>query len=361
LKTNSFDALIEQSWLGKKDSRAAFIKFDKKKIQATLFRYKVGLKESLSGILVRVQTMTPLDLTWGDTFELFFPKETGRRGRGKVVHPESRESGRMASKNRAAFLNRFLGSGKDMILALLEERGIQGLSGRELMAFSGLRKDVLVSLSLALEAEGQVKILAFSPLLLFSRKSLEFLQKEILEYIKRFHDKHPNETGPSAKEIQHAFHLNPMLWKIALKYLMQKNRVRFFGEHIALCGFKIRLSSQEKEIFANIRRIYGEGKFHALSMKDLQERFSLSEKRLNTLISILVEEKKVVFGKEGFLIHSPWLEDVIGKLRARSAKELTISDFKQLTGLTRKFAIPLLELLDQMGVTRRKGDIRRIL
>jgi hypothetical protein len=40
---------------------------------------------------------------------------------------------------------------------------------------------------------------------------------------------------------------------------------------------------------------------------------------------------------------------------------MTVSEFKSMTGLSRKYAIPLLELLDQMGITRRKGPGREIL
>jgi len=51
----------------------------------------------------------------------------------------------------------------------------------------------------------------------------------------------------------------------------------------------------------------------------------------------------------------------VAKLRASGRRELTVADFKALTGLSRKYAIPLLELLDEMGVTRRKGAVRDIL
>jgi selenocysteine-specific elongation factor len=48
-------------------------------------------------------------------------------------------------------------------------------------------------------------------------------------------------------------------------------------------------------------------------------------------------------------------------IKESGKRELTVSDFKKMTGLSRKYAIPLLELLDQMGVTRRKGPSRLIL
>lgn len=59
-------------------------------------------------------------------------------------------------------------------------------------------------------------------------------------------------------------------------------------------------------------------------------------------------------------VHSHWLDDIVGKVIALGKKELSVADFKALTWLSRKYAIPLLELLDQMGVTRRKGPTREI-
>jgi len=55
------------------------------------------------------------------------------------------------------------------------------------------------------------------------------------------------------------------------------------------------------------------------------------------------------------------LDEIISRIKKFGKRELTVADFKKMTGLSRKYAIPLLELLDQMGVTRRKGSLREIL
>jgi selenocysteine-specific elongation factor len=78
-------------------------------------------------------------------------------------------------------------------------------------------------------------------------------------------------------------------------------------------------------------------------------------------VDILIERKKVVQSKEGFFLHASWLDEVVAKIRSTGRKELNVGEFKDLTGLSRKFAIPLLELLDEMGVTRRRGATREIL
>ena len=82
---------------------------------------------------------------------------------------------------------------------------------------------------------------------------------------------------------------------------------------------------------------------------------------MEKLLALLVERKSVVQGKDGFYVNSVWLDELVAKLRARESKEFTVAEFKDMTGLSRKYSIPLLELLDEMGVTRRKGNSREIL
>jgi selenocysteine-specific elongation factor len=79
------------------------------------------------------------------------------------------------------------------------------------------------------------------------------------------------------------------------------------------------------------------------------------------MLSLLIERKKIVQGKDGLILHSRWLDKIISRIKKFGKRELTVADFKEMTGLSRKYAIPLLELLDQVGVTRRKGSLREIL
>ena len=103
------------------------------------------------------------------------------------------------------------------------------------------------------------------------------------------------------------------------------------------------------------------GEFGQATLDEVRKKLHLTPAKLRSLVSVLAERKKIVEGRDGFILHSRWLDDVVTKIRATGRRELTVADFKALTGLTRKYAIPLLELLDEMGVTRRKGAVRVIL
>ncbi len=107
--------------------------------------------------------------------------------------------------------------------------------------------------------------------------------------------------------------------------------------------------------------MYFKGEFRSVSLQDLHQEFHLPSQKLNMMLSLLIERKKIVQGKDGFIIHSHWLDEIIAKIRNFGKKELLVADFKKMTGLSRKYAIPLLELMDQMGITQRKGSSREIL
>jgi selenocysteine-specific elongation factor len=103
------------------------------------------------------------------------------------------------------------------------------------------------------------------------------------------------------------------------------------------------------------------GELGTVTFEDLRATFKLTPAKLQALLEVLAERKKIVEGIDGFILHARWLDDIIRKVRASGKRELTVADFKAMTGLSRKYSIPLLELLDSMGVTRRKGSVRDIL
>jgi len=103
------------------------------------------------------------------------------------------------------------------------------------------------------------------------------------------------------------------------------------------------------------------GEFKNYSFEELRDLFGISSEKFDRLFDTLLARKKVIHGKEGFIFFSDWLDQLIVKLQESENKELTVSEFKKISGLSRKYAIPLLELLDKKGVTRKQGSLHKIL
>ncbi len=180
-------------------------------------------------------------------------------------------------------------------------------------------------------------------------------------FIQRHHETHSDEPGIPINEVRQKFNLPDRIWFLALKHLIREKLIKEADKRLSVMGHELTLTPEEEDLLNRLEEMCLEGKLHLVSEEDLQKRFNLSARRLQILLSFLAERRKIVQGKEGFILHSHWLEELVAKIRDLKEKELSVGQFKEMTGLSRKYAIPLLELLDQMKVTRRRGPTREIL
>lgn len=361
METRCFDALISIPPGGNKKSLDAMILFQGKKIPASFQFYEEGQKGKTGLFYVRVKANHPLSLKWKDRFGLELAGKAGLRGKGLVINPFSEKMSRKKIETRLRLLKSLQGDEKEMLYALAQERGLKGLGEKEIVDFSSLSRKSLLALAQELEAEGKIRILSFSPLFILSQAYFGFLCQKILVFLESFHKKHPEQAGASLERIKRRFNFSSRILSLALKYLSRAEEIKEVDGRFSLSAFKITLSPEEEKVLKKLEEMCFKGEFRSVSLEELQDQFRLSLSKLNRMLSFLVERKKIVQGKDGFFIHSRWLDEIIWMIKQSAKKELSVSDFKEMTGLSRKYAIPLLELLDQMGVTRRKGPSRVIL
>jgi len=310
---------------------------------------------------VRIHCVSEIDLKWKDEFVLFDKKEHKELGKGFVLAPVCEFISGIPERKKIGFLDKLSGVPEDMLQALTRSVGIEGLKEKELIEFTGFPTEDLQELSQKLEAEGEVMIFSFKPLFLLSHESFEFLCDRMVSFIKKYHIKNPRETGVSRILLKSKFRVSDTILLVALEALIKNKKLKYEGENIASIDFKVELSPEEEKIIKEMELMTIKGELQSVPMEELKKRFHLSSKRINQLLSILIERKKIVQGQDGFILHSSWLDELIQKIRGSGKAELSVLEFKQMTGLTRKYAIPLLELLDQIGVTRKVGSKHLIL
>jgi selenocysteine-specific elongation factor len=88
---------------------------------------------------------------------------------------------------------------------------------------------------------------------------------------------------------------------------------------------------------------------------------NLTQKDFKELVRLLREENKLVYVDETLYFHSsvlPLIEELLREYFQKKP-EISVPDFKELTGTTRKHSIPLLEYLDTNGFTEREDDVRK--
>ena len=361
MRTQSFEALVVLDTPGASLPSQALILLQDQKVAASIQVYGPGPEPKPGRIFMEAIARRPLMLKWKDTLTVLDHQDRVRIGRATVLNPGFRGEEGPKKAVDWDFLLALSGGEGDMLEALCREKGIRGLHERDIHEFCDLSEESLLSLGEKLEEEGRVKILSFSPLFLISRPSFDYLGEKVLAYLEKFHDKHPAQKGVLLERIKNRFGVSEKILLLVIRTLERAGKVRQSGTRLMLPVHQVTLSTQEERILKQLEEMSFRGEFQSLSLGEIRRRFRLSQERLERLLTLLTERKKVVQGPDGLFIHSHWLDEVIAKVRSLGKKELTVADFKNLTGLSRKYAIPLLELLDQMKVTRRRGAWREIL
>ena len=136
------------------------------------------------------------------------------------------------------------------------------------------------------------------------------------------------------------------------------------GDIIKRAGRAVTLSKEEQEARRIIEEAFATAGLTVPAVKEVLTKTAAEPKRAQKIVNILVREGTLVKVTEELLFHRTALERLAELLRGykkQKGERIAVSAFKELTGVTRKYAIPLLEYLDRQKLTRRVGDERVIL
>jgi selenocysteine-specific elongation factor len=121
------------------------------------------------------------------------------------------------------------------------------------------------------------------------------------------------------------------------------------------------LIGNERELSERIARVFRERGLAPPSPAEVAEEVQHRRKVVDGIIGYLVKRGSLVRLPGGWLIAREAVQDVVARLRASGRKGFDVGEFKEMFGLTRRLAIPMLEHLDAEKITRRVGDRRELL
>jgi selenocysteine-specific elongation factor len=198
---------------------------------------------------------------------------------------------------------------------------------------------------------------------LFPQAAWSEAGRSVLSALAAFHAADPLRPGMALEPLRAAAApgLPPEAWRTLLSELVQQGMVRRDADRMALAEHRVVMSSPEREAAERI-----EGRFQraGLDPRDIAE--VLRDEpggAAARIVDWLMNEGRLTRIQDGRLFHAGALADLRARLRARASVSRTIdvATFKELFGITRRNAIPLLEQLDAERTTRRVGNVREIL
>ncbi len=132
---------------------------------------------------------------------------------------------------------------------------------------------------------------------------------------------------------------------------------------IAIFGRKVSLDQTQEALSTRMEEFLHQAGLDTPGLEDLAKQMKASVEKTRNILYLLVREQKAVKIADDYFLHKSAWNELKAKMRDLKSNRRTFSvpDFKTLFGVSRKFAIPLLESLDREGVTRRSGNERIIL
>lgn len=189
------------------------------------------------------------------------------------------------------------------------------------------------------------------------------LEERARQTLAEFHAREPLRPGMAREElrVRAGGAMPPDAWRGLLEGLAQRDLVRLEGERVALADHRVVLSPTDLEVRDRIAERFRRA---GLDPPSVAEAVSGEDpEKAARLLDLLLAEGRLVRIRDGRLFDAGALERLRGKLReyGRTSRTIDVSAFKELAGVTRKNAIPLLEQLDAERSTRRLGNMREIL
>jgi len=153
------------------------------------------------------------------------------------------------------------------------------------------------------------------------------------------------------------------LFDAALSKLTTEKKIELVYDRVKLAGHGVRMKDEEAEAKKTIENAFASAGVKVPYLKDVLVGLPVDKARAQKIVTLLLRDKVLVKVSDELVFHREALEG-LRKLMAEQKKKtskIDVGAFKDLIGVTRKYAIPLLEYLDRERVTRRVGDLREIL
>ncbi len=241
----------------------------------------------------------------------------------------------------------------------------------QLVARTGWKSEEVLRLGKSLEARQKLLLLGQPPSLMIHREYFQSLAKRLIEQLEKFHAANPLVEGLSKEELRSKLLPkaapgvipSPLMFNALLQDLSALGKVNAQEETVRLGGRRIQLNPEETAAKDAISAAFEKAGLAVPTAGEVLASLRIDRARAQKLLQILLRENVLLKVAEDLLFHQAaisGLRELLSR-RKEQSNRLSVSDFKDLTGLSRKYAIPLLEYLDRQHITRRQGDERIIL
>ncbi|MFH1217325.1 MAG: selenocysteine-specific translation elongation factor [Pseudomonadota bacterium] len=284
-------------------------------------------------------------------------------GGGMILNNSAPKRRRFRPANKEIFSIYHNGTQEDIALFHVLESGFHGLTGADLSVKIGCFGNRFKKLMNGPVSSRKVVVVDSEKQLFVAQEVYAALLDAIIDVLTRFHKDNPLKPGLPKEDLRNRAQagMGPKLYQLCLGDLSRKGAIVLEEGVVRLAGHKVSLQADEKAIREKMEKLFADAGLSTLTMKEVYDAFAdVPQSLVMEVLSLLVKEGQLTKVTNDFYFPSSALDALQAQLLDYMKKEGEIDAprFKELTGLTRKFSIPLLEYFDKIKLTLRVGDKR---
>ena len=252
------------------------------------------------------------------------------------------------------------GDPQSVLVARIERRAANGISAPELIAETGWTDALVTGRAAAVIQGGAVLRLGDH---FVARTAFDSLKHEVAAQLESFHQRNPLVPGISRRELHDLVGSPEEVFSGALNSLVKEKKVELPGDVVRLAGRGVVMKDEEAESKKTIEGAFSSAGLAVPALNQVLGGLKIDKARAQKIVTLLLRDRILIKISDELVFHRDALDQLRRQLTSYKAKssKIDVGKFKELTGVSRKYAIPLLEYLDRQRVTRRIGDQREIL
>ncbi len=285
-------------------------------------------------------------------------------GGGRVIDPVPEKHKRLRAEVTAHLKALAEGSAEEVVLRQIEAAGPRGVSFARLQIVSSLHQKELDKMLQGLLSKKTVILIDKEQRIYVHRQSAADTRRAVEEVLADYHKRHPLKGGMPKEELKSKVpgSAEGKLFNLVLSQMAAEEAVAQEGDLVRLFSHRVSLAADQQDVRDKILALYKSNGLTPPYFKDVGELLGIDAQTAKDVLLHLVDEGRMVKVKEDLYFHADAISDLKSRLVdfLTENEEITTPQFKEMTGASRKYVIPLIEYFDARKVTLRIGDSRRL-
>jgi len=281
-------------------------------------------------------------------------------GGGQILNPLPHKKKRFSETVLSELEVLAEGEEKDVLERFVLQGRFEGVEEAQLSFLANLSKKKLTDPLNALKAQKRIIQYDKERATLIHSDFMEKARNEILDTTGAYHKKFPLRSGIPKEELRSrtAGSRNAKLFNFVINQLLQEGRIDQDKETVRLKTHRVTLAEDQQKTRQRMEAIYKKGGLQPPYFKEIKDSFPGNT--ASEVLDVMVKDGVLIKAKEDLFFHKAAVQNLEKELTSflKAHGEITTPQFKEMTGASRKYTIPLIEYFDAAQLTVRVGDSR---